>query len=136
MEQAEARCKAKAAVLVKQFKEQFRDIVVTVHPSGIPGEAQGKSSNLCWAAGYLKGKYELEKPRRSVVVTVIDGKNLIRNSLGTAENCSTLQNLELEVDFYQRLRSFSGSFISMFGARWDMKIEGYKETCSKTNTFV
>jgi len=74
MEENEKRCKGKAAVLVKQFKDQFRSIEFTVHPANIPGEAQGKSSNLAWAAQYLRGKYEAEKLYRSVIVTVIDGK--------------------------------------------------------------
>jgi hypothetical protein len=75
MEEGEKRCREKAAALMKQFKEQFRSIDYSVHPSDIPGEAQGKSSNLCWAAQHLLNKFDSEKLNRSVVVTVIDGKS-------------------------------------------------------------
>lgn len=76
MEQGEAGCDAKAAILIKEYTHQFRSIEFTTHPCDIPGEAQGKSSNLSWAARYINRKYSDEILKRNVIITVLDGKSL------------------------------------------------------------
>lgn len=72
MEQAESGSKVKASNLIEQYAERFYRIDYTLHPQGIQGEAQGKSSNLCWAARHLVGKYKFNYTKRNVIVTVID----------------------------------------------------------------
>lgn len=74
MEAGESGASSKAAVLIKEFADQFREIEYTLHPSDLPGEAQGKSSNLCWAAKHVSGKYLGGHMKRNVIVTVIDCK--------------------------------------------------------------
>ena len=77
MEQGESGCKEKAAVLIKEYDARFRIIECTLHPRDIPGEAQGKSSNLSWAAKYINAKYPNEIFKRNVMITVLDGKKLL-----------------------------------------------------------
>jgi hypothetical protein len=50
MEAAEPNCRRKAKALKKDFAPYFRDILITVHPAGLPGEVRGKSANEDWAA--------------------------------------------------------------------------------------
>jgi hypothetical protein len=75
MEQGEEGSNGKAEILMKEFITRFRTVEYTSHPRGLPGEAQGKSSNLSWAANYISGKYENLKTKGNVIVTVMDGKN-------------------------------------------------------------
>jgi hypothetical protein len=77
MEAGESGAEAKAKVLINEFARCFRDIEFTMHPRDTPGEAQGKSSNLCWAARYVNGKYSDEKSKRNIIVTVLDGKKFL-----------------------------------------------------------
>ena len=74
MEQGESGCKEKAAVLIKEYDSRFRIVEYTLHPRDIPGESQGKSSNLSWAAKYINAKYPKENLKRNVIITVLDGK--------------------------------------------------------------
>ena len=74
MEQGESGCKDKAATLIKEYGARFRTVEYTLHPRDIPGEAQGKSSNLSWAARYINSKYSIENFKRNVIITVLDGK--------------------------------------------------------------
>jgi hypothetical protein len=75
MEAGEAGAAAKANILVNEFGRVFRGIDFVIHPRDIPGEAQGKSSNLSWAARYINGKYSDEKSKQNIIVTVLDGKS-------------------------------------------------------------
>ena len=50
MEAKEEKSDVKAKTLINTFRKSFYRMSYTVHPSGIPGEAQGKSSNESWAA--------------------------------------------------------------------------------------
>ena len=77
MEQGEPGSEIKATTLLAEFAARFHTIEYTLHPRGIPGEAQGKSSNLCWAARYLSGRYNVQKSKRNVIVTVLDGTTFI-----------------------------------------------------------
>ena len=77
MEQGESGSKEKAAVLIKEYDARFRSIECTLHPRDIPGEAQGKSSNLSWAAKYINAKYPNEIFKRNVMITALDGKKLL-----------------------------------------------------------
>jgi hypothetical protein len=74
MEAGENASEAKARILINEYEKNFRSIEHTTHPRNIPGESQGKSSNLCWAAKYINEKYFDEKSRQNIIVTVIDGE--------------------------------------------------------------
>ncbi|KAK4548738.1 hypothetical protein LTR36_008511 [Oleoguttula mirabilis] len=71
MEQKEEKSEVKAASLVKRFQNSFYKMSYTVHPQGLPGEAQGKSSNESWAAKQACKDYP-EGVKRNVIVTVMD----------------------------------------------------------------
>ena len=45
MEATEKGHEGKAERLWSEFRARFRDMIVSVHPAGIPGEARGKGSN-------------------------------------------------------------------------------------------
>ncbi|KAH8683206.1 glycosyl transferase family group 2-domain-containing protein [Tricladium varicosporioides] len=81
MEMGEAGAKVKAGALIKEFSDQFRDIEYTLHPNDIPGEAQGKSSNLCWASKHVNGKYLDGHMKRNVIVTKVFTKRVYTNFL-------------------------------------------------------
>ncbi|KAI9206887.1 uncharacterized protein BJ171DRAFT_308166 [Polychytrium aggregatum] len=49
MEASENGSEAKGQSLVEEFKKDFLDMIVSVHPAGIPGEARGKASNVNFA---------------------------------------------------------------------------------------
>jgi hypothetical protein len=53
MEEREAGSRAKGESLRAQYQDQFLDISVSVHPSGLPGEVPGKGSNVGWGARWL-----------------------------------------------------------------------------------
>lgn len=72
MEQKEEKSEVKAASLIDRFQKSFYKMSYTIHPQGIPGEAQGKSSNESWAAKQACKDYP-EEVKRNVIVTVMDG---------------------------------------------------------------
>lgn len=49
MEEADPEAHPKAEALLKEFEGSFHAIFATFHPSGLPGEVRGKSSNQDWA---------------------------------------------------------------------------------------
>ncbi|KAI9159219.1 hypothetical protein H9P43_008558 [Blastocladiella emersonii ATCC 22665] len=49
MEASEHGHAEKAARLAAAYAPAFADLLVTVHPAGIPGECRGKGSNVAWA---------------------------------------------------------------------------------------
>ncbi|KAI3649436.1 hypothetical protein MP228_005068 [Amoeboaphelidium protococcarum] len=72
MEQGEKGCEEKAEGLIKEFGHRFFDMKYTVHPSGIAGEARGKSSNVAWAATYYHQNWMLANDSKNEVITVMD----------------------------------------------------------------
>jgi len=75
MEQTEAGCGEKAAILVSAFEESFLAIRSTIHPSDLPGEIRGKSSNVSFAARKIFDIHRWNKNRGDVIITVIDCKH-------------------------------------------------------------
>ena len=75
MEEKEEKSAFKAASLCATFEKLFFRISYTVHPAGIPGEAQGKSSNEAWAAKQVLLDYQDERVKKNIVVTTMDGKD-------------------------------------------------------------
>ena len=50
MEEREADARAKGEALAAEYAGRFLNVIVTVHPAGLPGDEPGKSSNEAWAA--------------------------------------------------------------------------------------
>ena len=72
MEQKEDKSAAKAMALLDLFDRSFYKMSYTVHPSDIPGEAQGKSSNENWTAKQVMKDYP-DIVKENILVTVMDG---------------------------------------------------------------
>lgn len=49
MEERELDAAIKGELLAHEYEGRFLDVMVTVHPAGLPGEVPGKSSNQAWA---------------------------------------------------------------------------------------
>ena len=75
MEQSEPGAESKACGLVAEFARYFRQLNFTVHPNDLPGEVQGKSSNLSWAVRQASAVYPGKSTRKNVIVTVMDGED-------------------------------------------------------------
>ncbi|KAK5731436.1 hypothetical protein LTR17_011398 [Elasticomyces elasticus] len=72
MEEKEKIATSKALDLVSTFSNSFLRMSYTVHPSGLPGEAQGKSSNESWAAKQACHDHPAVAQKRDTVITVMD----------------------------------------------------------------
>lgn len=59
-ERVGAEVNKRGKVLEKEYRDQFADFLIFVHPDGISGELKGKSANATWAGRQLK-KYLDEK---------------------------------------------------------------------------
>ena len=75
MEEKDPDGQKTAFSLMTSFPKAFRSIQFTVHPTGVTGESQGKSSNISWAARQASRKYVDEKARRNCIITVMDGQS-------------------------------------------------------------
>lgn len=73
MEAGESGCEEKARKLVASFGHRFVQIFVTIHPSNIPGESRGKSSNVAWATSFYNQHLCQPDDARFEIITVIDG---------------------------------------------------------------
>lgn len=73
MEEKEEKAAFKAANLCATFERSFFKMSYTVHPSNIPGEAQGKSSNESWAAKQVMKDYPEDIVKQNTIITVMDG---------------------------------------------------------------
>jgi hypothetical protein len=82
MEQGEKGCEEKAEKLINIFGRHFFQINYTVHPSGIAGEARGKSSNVAWAAAEYASKWLVSDEARCELITVMDGKSSSKRFVG------------------------------------------------------
>lgn len=74
MEEKEEKSDLKAANLCSGFEKSFFRMSYTIHPSGIPGEAQGKSSNENWAAKEAMKEYTDPLVRQNTIITTMDGE--------------------------------------------------------------
>lgn len=60
-------------ILEQEFKDVFKHLLFTVHPKGLPGEMQGKGSNLKWMAGKVHEYIDAERiPYEDVLVNAFD----------------------------------------------------------------
>jgi len=73
MEEKDNTALATASTLVETYAKFFRNIRYTMHPSGLPREVQGKSSNISWAGKRVSESIKDLKARQNCVMTVMDG---------------------------------------------------------------
>jgi hypothetical protein len=72
MEEGEKESDKKAGGLISKYESQFFAMHYTVHPSGIRGEARGKSSNVAWAASYYAKMWLKPEENGNELITVMD----------------------------------------------------------------
>lgn len=80
MEQRDPEAMNVGAALSTAFADSFRSIRYTLHPSSIPGEAAGKSSNISWAARKFSSEAVSESCKADRMLTVVDGMSKILHS--------------------------------------------------------
>lgn len=78
-EEKEKSSVKKAEILISEFNTLFKDMFYTVHPFGIPGELEGKASNVNWAARHV---YKILVEERGmniddILVTIADADSII-----------------------------------------------------------
>lgn len=73
MEQKQTDALSQASQLIETFRGRFRRIRHTLHPQGLFGEAQGKSSNVSWAAREAEQDYAKDPSKNDIILTVMDG---------------------------------------------------------------
>lgn len=74
MEEKEDKSAFKAQNLITAFEESFYKMSYTIHPAGIPGEAQGKSSNESWAGKQACKDYPDAVLKQNIIMTTMDGQ--------------------------------------------------------------
>jgi len=72
MEAREQGAEEKVKELRDKYGSEFKEIMATYHPSGLPNDPPGKASNLAWAFKQLMGEMKSEQEISQVVVTVAD----------------------------------------------------------------
>ena len=74
MEEKEDKSAFKAQNLISTFDQSFYKMSYTIHPAGIPGEAQGKSSNESWAGKQACKDYPDAALKPNIIMTTMDGQ--------------------------------------------------------------
>jgi cellulose synthase/poly-beta-1,6-N-acetylglucosamine synthase-like glycosyltransferase len=79
MEAREPGALGKAEALRSEFEGVFHSMLLTVHPSDLPGELPGKATNETWAVRQARLRLvdHLGIPASQVVVTVVDADSLL-----------------------------------------------------------
>lgn len=72
MEEGEKECREKAEKLLALFQDKFFAMYYTVHPSGLYGEARGKSSNVAWATTQYAKNHMVPEENRFEIFTIVD----------------------------------------------------------------
>jgi len=75
-----AECaKEMGGVLEEEFKDSFFKFLVTLHPSGLPGEIAGKGSNEAWATKEAKERLidPLAIPYPHIISTSLDADTVV-----------------------------------------------------------
>ena len=77
MEEKDPNAQRQASTLIQAYSQRFCNISMSLHPSGLTGEVQGKSSNVAWAARMAARTYTNSVSRQNCVFTVMDGNPLL-----------------------------------------------------------
>ncbi len=110
MEEKDPDAQKTAFTLMNAFPKAFRSIYFTVHPAGVNGESQGKSSNISWAARQASSNYREEKARRNCVITIMDGQS---------SACISIQASLPITDLFFALRSGHSFVFQLLLARYE-----------------
>jgi mannose-6-phosphate isomerase class I len=86
MEEKEDKSAFKAQNLITTFTQSFYKMSYTVHPSNIPGEAQGKSSNESWAGKQACKDYSDPALKPNIIMTTMDGQ--LHPNMAVQEFCT------------------------------------------------
>eukprot|EP00817_Percolomonadidae_sp_ATCC50343_P002663 CAMPEP_0117418334 /NCGR_PEP_ID=MMETSP0758-20121206/136_1 /TAXON_ID=63605 /ORGANISM="Percolomonas cosmopolitus, Strain AE-1 (ATCC 50343)" /LENGTH=455 /DNA_ID=CAMNT_0005198775 /DNA_START=534 /DNA_END=1901 /DNA_ORIENTATION=+ len=100
MEEREVDGPAKAASLIQQFKEEFKEILVTYHPPNLPFDVPGKSSNERWAAKIVEKHAIAKQHDETTIVTICDADSLFtRNYFEclTAKYCLDIKDRDYTI---------------------------------------
>ena len=79
MEEREQGAAEKGRTLATEFRDAFADVLVTVHPGGLPDEIPGKAGNQTWAAAeaYAHLVEARGVPAERITVTSCDADSLM-----------------------------------------------------------
>ncbi|MBI2124071.1 MAG: glycosyltransferase family 2 protein [Candidatus Wildermuthbacteria bacterium] len=79
LEERAAPSKGMGDALAEEFKDSFFKFLITLHPSGLPGEIAGKGSNEAWATKEAKEKIidPLAIPYTKVIATSLDADTIV-----------------------------------------------------------
>lgn len=81
MEEREKEASMKVNILKARFEGQFHDILVTIHPDGLPNDPPGKASNCKWAYDSLqKHLHSIGEDMSKVILTVADADSEFHES--------------------------------------------------------
>jgi hypothetical protein len=100
MEEREENAAFKSTSLITSWGHRFFSMSFTLHPSGLPNEAPGKSSNESWAAQQVCRDYPHSTRKRDIIITTMDGE---RNAGPMSEKVLT----RLQADTYLSPRYFA-----------------------------
>jgi hypothetical protein len=103
MEAGEEGCVEKAEFLQQLYTPCFANFYFTVHPRGLPGEMQSKSSNQAWAARWVKRKLVDQRGYNidHILVTTMDADTLWHKNHFYALTYLFATNPERHLRFWQ-----------------------------------
>lgn len=102
MEEAEANCELKAQEIIGKYKNNFFDMIYSVHPSGIPGEQRGKGSNTQWGCAHLeKVLNERGADKDNVILTITDSDTWYHEQFFEALTYTFITEEQRHQTFYQ-----------------------------------
>lgn len=76
-ERDQAQARANAAALQERYGQTFRALLISEHPSNIPGEVAGKGSNSAWAGRQAKEYIDHQQlPYENIIVSTFDADSV------------------------------------------------------------
>jgi hypothetical protein len=134
MEQGEKDSDKKAEKLISHFSGKFMELRYTIHPSGIPGEARGKSSNVAWASIYYHDHWLDKKKSGNYLITVMDADTHLTEKYF---DCITYRYLSEKTDrvlfaptlIFDRNSNDVPFFVRLADICWDTGPEAIGEDC-------
>ena len=99
MEEREAGSRAKGDLLAREYEGRFASVLVTVHPSALPGELPCKAANMRWAAQVVVEELErMDVDPSKVTLTACDADSVFDPSYFAA----VAELFARDVDRYSR----------------------------------
>lgn len=102
MEEAEPNCQEKAQQIIDKYKNNFFDMIYSIHPSNIHGEQRGKGSNTQWGCSHLeKVLDERGSDKDNVILTITDSDTWYHEQFFEALTYTFITEEERHQTFYQ-----------------------------------